>query len=100
MLTVVPMVVGIADTALAKNSKRLQRLASPTSTISAASQTCHKAIHGGSDDVAAATSDYHTFAGEPLILCLLRQAQFQVSADTSGNMKRDMTTLRLLLSPP
>lgn len=78
MLSVVPMVVEVAEEALARRAKNKQRA------------TAHK------PEQPAAPKG----AREPLLAAFLREAQFLVGADSSGHMKKDMAALRSLLSPP
>lgn len=95
MLSVVPMVVGVAEGVLAKryeNNKRSAR-GSPASTHAAAQ------LPGKHEESAARTLDCAGNIGGRLIVFLL-EAQFLVASDSSGCMKRDMMALRSLLSPP
>lgn len=118
MLSVVPMMVEVADTALAKNRARLRTagihcetapLSDNTTGRSGPSRPHHdhrvKRTNGNKrhDSIAQNDqSDDSNKEGEQkeLLLCLLHQAKFLVSADTTGCMKQDMAALRLLLSPP
>lgn len=79
MLSVVPMVVEVAEEALARRAKNKRQAATHTSSK---------------------TDEHPTSGKEPLLPAFLREAQFLVGADSSGSMKKDMATLRSLLSPP
>lgn len=94
MLSVVPMVVGVAEGVLAKRyeNKRSTR-GSPVSTHAAAQ------LPGRHEEQAAGTLDRASNIAGPLIV-FLQEAQFLVASDSSGSMKRDMIALRSLLSPP
>lgn len=81
MLSVVPMVVEVAEEALARRAKKKQQQQAAT-------------IHGSEQPQAP------NGPREPLLAAFLREAQFLVGADSSGQMKRDMAALRSLLSPP
>ena len=92
MLSVVPMVAGVAEEALARRAKNKQQAAAvhkpgqqPPPPAAAAAAAAAAAPQGGK---------------EPLLVAFLREAQYLVGADTSGQMKKDMAALRSLLSPP
>lgn len=84
MLSVVPMVVEVAEEALARRAKNKHQA------------IAHKPEHQPAAAAAAAPKG----AREPLLAAFLREAQFLVRADSSGQMKKDMAALRSLLSPP
>lgn len=79
MLSVVPMVVAVAEEALARHAKNKQQAAS------------HKP---------AQPYQAPKGAREPMLAAFLQEAQFLVAADSSGQLKKDMAALRALLSPP
>eukprot|EP00903_Cladosiphon_okamuranus_P007181 g6973.t1 len=81
MLSVVPAVVEVAEEALARRAKNKQQAAAKKKQ---------------QQQPAAAPKG----AREPLLAAFLREAQFLVGADSSGQMKKDMAALRALLSPP
>lgn len=96
MLCVVPMVVEVAEEALAKRNKNKQ----PTSGRPAARPAAATAVgiiaSMRQEEVKAAGT---AAVGAPLLAAFLREAQFLVGSDSSGNMKRDVKALRALLSP-
>ncbi|CAN0252527.1 unnamed protein product [Pylaiella littoralis] len=89
MLSVVPMVVEIAEEALARRAKNKQQAMSH-----------HAAFNRQEQRPIGAPSRAAPTAPQPLLTVLLQEAQFLVGADSSGYMKKDMAVLRHLLSPP
>lgn len=81
MLSIVPLVVEVAEEALARHAKNKQQ-----QVASHKHPAQPYAPKGG--------------AREPLLAAFLHEAQFLVAADSSGQMKKDMAALRSLLSPP
>lgn len=84
----IPMVVEVAEEALARH------------------ETSRAAVEAkaGGRCTGAAWSDRRgaglTNSKKPLLVDFLREAQFLVASDPTGTMKRDLTALRMLLSPP
>lgn len=89
MLSVVPMVVEIAEEALARRAKNKQQAMSHHAAPKRHEQHPKGALSGSAPT-----------APESLLTVLLREAQFLVGADSSGYMKKDIAILRHLLSPP
>lgn len=96
MLSVVPLVLEVAESALQNRQNRLNPADKPPH------------VGGGrhGDDAPPDQRRDEAKEGsarrqrEPLLLYLLRESQFLVGSDSSGCMKKDMASLRLLLSPP
>lgn len=95
----VPKVVEVAEEALTRKYKNKQ----PSSVRRTASSTASKASSPGGKEQERETSPRAANdlrEGESLLVGFLREAQFLVKLDSSGNMKRDIKALRALLSPP
>lgn len=95
MLSVVPMVVGVAEGVLAKRheNKRSTRT-SPASTHATAQ------LPGRQEELSRAGTLDSACNISGTLAAFLLEAQFLVGSDSSGGMKRDMVALRSLLSPP
>lgn len=93
MLFVVPMVIEIAEEALARRAKNKQQQAA---------MPPHQAAPKRREPrpTGAPSGSSPTAVQVPLLTILLNEAQFLVGADSSGYMKKDMAVLRRLLSPP
>lgn len=120
MLSVVPLVVAVADEALARNRARLRTAVMKRDSAPFSDDTTSRSgprrphdnhrvkTTGGNKRQHAMAQNYHSDDSnkegdgeqKELLLCLLHQAKFLVSADKTGCMKQDMAALRLLLSPP
>lgn len=99
MLSMVPKVVQVAEDALAKKHKPKQPSSVRRAASSAASKT--SPTNGKEQERDASPRATNNLReGEPLLVGFLREAQFLVKLDSSGNIKRDMKALRALLSPP
>lgn len=99
MLSMVPKVVDVAEEALTRKYKNKQTL----SVRRTASSTASKTSSTGGKEQERETSPRaanNLREREPLLVVFLREAQFLVKLDSSGNMIRDMKALRALLSPP
>lgn len=98
MLSVVPKVVEVSEQVLTRKHKgrqssRARRTASPKASSTDGN---NKEQDGQTISSRAANLP----EGQPMLVGFLREAQFLVKSDSSGNMKRDMKALRALLSPP
>ncbi|CAM9322020.1 unnamed protein product [Scytosiphon promiscuus] len=87
MLSVVPMVVNVAEEALARRAKNKQQL------VGRASPPRHEESLTPSKLKLASRVD-------SLLVAFLEEVQFLVGADPSGQMKKDLVAFRSLLAPP
>lgn len=95
MLSVVPMVVGVAEGVLAKrheNKRSTRASPAPTHTAAQLPGKHEESSRAGAVDCAGNISG--------TLAAFLLEAQFLVGSDSSGGMKRDMVALRSLLCPP
>lgn len=90
MLSVVPMVLEVAEEALKAQRHRLNGTHDPPGVVSDSS-------HRHREMSPLQTEQIPT--REPLLLRLLLQVQCLVEYDISGSMKRDVVALLKLLSP-
>ena len=95
MLSVVPKVVAVADEAL---SERVKHQPSTRSWLAAAAASASTSAH--MDSSADGNTTTHVSSPGPLLLGFLKGIKHLVQADSSGMIKKDLRSLRTLLSPP
>lgn len=95
MLSVVPLVLEIAQETLTSRKHRLLPMYESSNMRTAVEDHRDSSNpHAQHEEPTELASD-----SEPLLLLLLREVQYMAAFDSSGVMKQDMVALRALLSP-